>query len=307
MALEQYLKTFNSYLVERFGRRVARLTIDTGIPCPWMKCSFCRHDTFVPFGTVNMSVAGWEKIAAEAMTRLEKRYDTNLFFAYFQNGTSTYGDRELLSAMYAAATRIPGVVGLIISTRPDHITTEIVETILQSIPDGMNEVWIELGLQSVFDTSLTLLNRGHNAADYFKALDIIYNNGKGKIRVAPHLILGIPGETEEEMAASARKAVAHVVVGAVKLHHLQVYHNTPLADLYAKHPFPLLSADQYIAAVARILTGMPAHIVFFRLFATSPHRYLIGPNWNLSTQEILEKLEEYCKKHTIKQAMEARI
>ena len=145
------------------------------------------------------------------------------------------------------------------------------------------------------------INRGHDAACYFKAVENVENFGKGKIKVAPHIILGLPGETREDMLSTVLQSTQSPVVKGLKLHHLQIHNCTPLEKIYAKNLFPLLSVEEYIAIAADIVAKLPEDKVLFRLFTTAPAEYLIAPRWNLGTQEALRKFEEYLDKNHIVQ------
>ena len=299
--LDDKIFTFNSYMKRKFGGRVARISLNTGFECPWNKCIFCRKESFSPNVSVDMSKENRFEMLKKSMTFLKNRYGNKFFAAYFQSGTSTFGDKEILAKMYREAASIEGVVAMIFSTRPDYLGREEIDMILDSAPENIGEIWIELGLQSTNDNSLKWINRGHDAACYFKAVENIENFGKGKIKVAPHIILGLPGETGEDMLSTVLQSTQSPVVKGLKLHHLQIHNCTPLEKIYAKNPFPLLSVEEYIAIAADIVAKLPEDKVLFRLFTTAPAEYLIAPRWNLGTQEALRKFEEYLDKNHIVQ------
>ena len=134
-----YYFSYNEYLRQRFGERVVRLSFDTGYPCPWGKCIFCNHDTFVPYGNVVLTSDNYREKLAQTVKFMYKRYKARLFIAYFQNNTSTYGDIEVLRKMYKLALERDDVVGLVVSTRPDYIYPEIIDVILDIDNDSFLE------------------------------------------------------------------------------------------------------------------------------------------------------------------------
>ena len=303
LKLDQRIFTFNRYMKEKFGGRVARISFDTGYSCPWGKCVFCRNDSFSPDVSVNMQRDNWRETLDKSMTFLKNRYNNKFFAAYFQSGTSTFGPVEEIKTFYQTASSIEGVVAFIVSTRPDHIDEEKIKMILESVPEHIDEIWIELGLQSAKEESLKWIDRGHSAGDYFKAVEIIEKFGKGRIKIAPHIILGIPGETVEDMIYTVIKSIENPVVKGLKLHHLQIHRGTMLEKMYESEQFPLLSADDYIKITGEIIAVVPDDKVFFRLFTTTPAKYLIAPVWNLGTQEAIQKLEEYLNINRINQGI----
>ncbi len=301
MSLDRYVLTFNRYLRERFGDRVARVSFETGRPCPWGRCIFCDNRVFVPRGAVVPGRRGWRNQFEIQKKKMVQRYGAHKVLAYFQSGTATAGDPERLGWQYGLAARQDEVVGLIVSTRPDYVTEEIVEIIRRAAPRDDFDVWIELGLQSAHESSLRWLNRGHDAAAYARAVETIGRVGEGRVKVAAHLIFGIPGESPEMVRESVAFAVRHPVVCGIKIHHLQVYRGTPLAEEYARAPFELPDEDAHIALVGSVIRALPPRVVVMRFFAEAPDAYLVAPQWISGRQELLQKLEAYCETHKIHQ------
>lgn len=263
-----------------------------GKPCPWSGCTFCNHDSFIPFGSLNVDDESFSEEYVKVRSRMGRRYNADKFFAYFQSGTSTCGHPEDLRRHFSKACALPGIVGLVVSTRPDYIDRERIEVILDAARD-LDEVWIELGLQSVHDSSLALLNRGHDSESYFSAVDLIGKMGCGKIKVAPHVILGVPGETEEMMLETVVKSIEPEVVKGIKFHHLQVHNGTALAKSYRQEPFELFSSEGYMRTVAKCISSLPSDITVLRLVTTSPGTYLLAPKWNITMQNYLLMFEKY--------------
>jgi len=291
--LDERILTFNRYMKEKFGGRVARISFDTGFECPWGKCVYCRNDSFSPIVSANFSRDNWSETLDKSMAFLKNRYKNEYFAAYFQSGTSTYGPHEKLGEYYRKAASIEGVVSFILSTRPDYLGEDEIKLILDSMPENIEEIWIELGMQSVHDNSLKWMNRGHNAEAYFEAIERIGKYAGSRIKVAPHIILGIPGEDTDDMVETVQKSIENHIVKGVKLHHLQIHRGTELEKMFNEKPFTLLDERQYIELVAQIISVIPEDKVVFRLFTTSPDEYLIAPKWHLRTQDALQKLEDY--------------
>jgi hypothetical protein len=262
---------------------------------------FCDNAAFVPKTTIIPGRRGWEQRLNDQKKRMVSRYGAHRFLVYFQSGTSTYGDGESLSRVYSLAARQERAAGMIISTRPDYVSDEIVTRILEAVPASMDEIWIELGLQSAHERSLEFLGRGHDVAAYDTAVETIHRVGAGRIKVAAHLIVGIPGETAADAAETARYATRHPAVQGIKIHHLQVHRGTPLAERYRLEPFALPDEDAYIVILGGMIRILPPRIVVMRFFTTTQSDRLIAPQWESSTAELLKKLEEYCEKNTITQ------
>lgn len=301
--MKSRVNTFNSYLKDKFGVRVVRISFDTGIACPWNSCVFCDHRSFIPFNSVIVGKEGWRENFLTVKDYMSRRYESDSFLAYFQSSTSTFGPIDLLKKQYYEASHLSGIAGLIISTRPDYINLDIIEAILSSVPEGMDEIWIELGLQSIHERSLLFLDRGHTVKDYFEAIEVIEKYGAGKIKVAPHLILGIPGETTYDFYETVKRSIEPAVVKGLKIHHLQVHKGTKLEELYNERKIPVLTEDEYIMIMAGAIKRVPKDKVLFRLFTTSPSEYLVAPKWGRKGQELLKKLEEYLKNNNIEQGM----
>lgn len=301
--LEKFVYTANRYMKERFGNRVVRLSFDIGEPCPWGKCSFCDHSSFLPPGSIVPFSDGWKEQYLRSTKFLSDRYKTKDFIAYFQSGTSTAGDPKQLEELYKGAISLPGIRGLTLSTRPDYISKEIIEVILRVAPDDF-DIWLELGLQSTDEKTLKNIKRGHTLKEYREAIKCIENHGKDRIKVLPHLILGLPGEDEKMMKETLKQSLEHPLVRGVKLHHLQLYHNTEMKKEYLKTSFPLFEEDEYIELLARIIAHTPKDIVIMRLFSTATNDVLFAPVWHSVKPILLNKLESYLSKYKITQGME---
>ena len=221
MSLSEYVHTFGQAMVERYGQRVHKLAIDAGFTCPNRDgskgsggCTFCNNHSFSPHRQQTVDVAA----QIEAGRRvIAKRTRARRFIAYFQAYTNTYDDPEALRRLYDQALAEPDVVGLAIGTRPDCVPPPVLDLLACYRMRG-HEVWLELGLQSAFDSTLALVNRGHGYAEYRAAVRAARARG---IPVCTHLIVGLPGETAEHARVSLERVLEEGVDG-LKLHPLHV-------------------------------------------------------------------------------------
>lgn len=283
--------TFNEHLRRIFGEKVIKVSLDAGLTCPNRDGSISRG------GCVFCSVRGSGDFAGDrrlsineqfvqVRQRTLKKWPRAKYLAYFQSFTGTYGPVAYLKKVYKEALAQEGVVGLAISTRPDCLTDEIL-----AVLDELNRktyLWLELGLQSVHDRTLEWINRGHDYACFLQALEKLRERN---IRVCVHVILGLPCETSEDMLVTAR-TVGNLPVQGIKLHSLHILRGTPLAELYERERFSLMTAEQYISLVADILEILPENIIIHRLMGDGPARDVIAPDWTRKKWEVLNGIDK---------------
>jgi len=286
----QYFNSFNAFMRKRFGGRTAKISLDLGVPCPHRLqhppgCIYCRPHIIMP---EQQSRAG--DITAQLNRGIEqvgRRYDCERFIAYFQNETNTAGETGWLTEQFKLAADNEKVVGLIISTRPDCIDEILLDRmaeIAQSKP-----LWLELGLQSTHDQTLQRINRGHSLADFERALAMANIRG---LPVGVHMILGLPGETPAMMAQSFTRLAA-IPIDSLKIHHMQVYADTKLEQMWRTAEFKLIDdIGDYIPLVADLLELLPWRIRIQRIVADSPQKVLLAPKWNLNKNIIIKMLED---------------
>jgi hypothetical protein len=281
---------FGTYMKNRFGSAVYKVSVDAGFACPnrdgtigTSGCIFCNNESFRP-NSCNPSLTVSEQIS-NGISFIRRRYKAEKFLAYFQPYTNTYASVDKLESLYTEALANPEVIGLAIGTRPDMVDDRKIG-LIQSLAEKYF-VLIEYGMQSIYDKSLQFINRGHDYRTFLSALEM---TGKRNILIGAHIILGFPTETREEMLAMADE-LSHLPVDFLKIHHLQVIKNTPLAALYHENPFPVFSYDEYIDFVTEFLERLSARIVLQRLFAASPGDLLIAPKWQRSGQETIRDIE----------------
>jgi radical SAM protein (TIGR01212 family) len=181
----------------------------------------------------------------------------------------------------------PACRGIILSTRPDMLSREVLAGIARRVQDLSKDCLIELGLQSIHSRSLRLLNRGHGYSDFLRAYHRIREYSG--IEVGAHLILGIPGESEEMMLASIQQVCA-LGVEALKLHHLQVVRGTRLEHIYRREDLSLFTRNGYLNFLLKALPRIPREVVIHRLWATTHPQFLVAPRWDVLAADLSKEL-----------------
>jgi len=266
------------FLQQRFGHRVHKVSVDAGFTCPNVDgtvavggCTFCDNRSFSPSRRLpRQGIAGQIQ---EGIARLRRRYGCDHFLAYFQPATNTYAAVDKLQRVYREALRQPGVLGLVIGTRPDCVPEEVLR-LLEELAQGVY-VSVEYGLQTIHDRSLDWMNRGHHYDAFLDAIE--RSRGRG-FEIGAHVILGLPGESHADMMATAQE-LARLRLDSVKLHHLYVVHNTRLADEVAAGKVQLLGRDEFVRTLIDFLERLPPETVVERLSGDAPPEFLIGPDW----------------------------
>jgi len=290
--MEKRYRDLNTYFREMFGHRVHKITIDAGMTCPnrdgTLSTGGCIYCNAKGSGTGAFGAGKSIREQLEsAKEKVARRFKAKKFIAYFQSFTNTYAPIETLRALYEEALAVPGVAGLAIGTRPDCISPQIVD-LLAGYTDE-NLIWIEYGLQSAHDVTLNLINRGHDAAAFTRA--VAATRGRG-INICAHVILGLPGETRKQMLATARFLADQDIQG-VKLHLLYVIRGTWLETLYKTGDYKCLEQKAYVEIVCEFLERLPADMVIQRLTGDPHPRELVAPQWSLQKKETLDKINAY--------------
>jgi hypothetical protein len=276
--LPHVVNTFGQDLKRRYGARVHKLAINAGFTCPNRDgskgrggCTFCNNVSFSPNARQHPDVAA--QIAAGRAV-LARRTGAKRFIAYFQAYTNTYADVRSLKRLYDAALAEADVIGLSVGTRPDCVP-DVVLDLLLSYQDQGREVWLELGLQSAFDTTLERVNRGHGFAEYRHAVRRARSRG---LKVCTHLIVGLPGEGPSHAAGSLDRVLNQGVDG-LKLHPLHVVKGTRLANTWRRGGYQPWSLSDYLTTAADLVEQTPPEVVFHRLTATASSDILLAPDW----------------------------
>ncbi len=282
--------TFNEHLRNKFETKIFKVSLDAGFTCP------NRDGTLGTSGCIYCSERGSGDFAGDKRTsipdqfkqvkeRMEKKWPKAQYIAYFQAYTNTYAPLERLREVYEEALAEDNVVGLSISTRPDCLPEDVLNYL-----EELNQrtyLWVELGLQSSHDRTMEWIGRGHNYAQFLKGFQQLHSRG---IRFCAHIILGLPGETKAEMMETAQ-AVAQMPIQGIKIHLLHVLRETPLATLYQREPFALMTKEDYVSLVVDILEILPPEMVIHRLTGDGPPDDLIGPLWSRKKWEVLNAID----------------
>ncbi|MEA3641534.1 MAG: TIGR01212 family radical SAM protein [Lamprobacter sp.] len=304
MTLADRVNTFGVDLVRRYGRRVHKLAIHAGFTCPNRDgskgrggCSFCNNISFSPNAdsrtahqVASTTRSAPERSVAEQIEAgrrvLRKRTGAKRFFAYFQAYTNTYDDIARLSALYRQALDEPDVIGLSVGTRPDCVPDAVLDLLAGYRAEGY-EIWLELGLQSAFDSTLARVNRGHSFADYRRTVRAARLRG---IPVCTHLIIGLPGEGRDAALETLARVVALGTDG-LKLHPLHVVRHTLLAHQWSRGGYQPLAMDDYIEIAADLIERTPHDVLYHRVTGTAQREILLAPEWCSKKWIVLNGIE----------------
>jgi len=283
---------FSQLLKERFGCKVYKLPIDAGFTCPnrdgkigYGGCTYCYNPSFSPSPLKEKSSIPLQ--IKYRKTLVKRKSKVNKFLVYFQSYTNTYAKVKVLKRLYDGALQDEDVIGLCIGTRPDCVPDEVLDLIESYVQD--HHIWIEYGLQSIHDKTLLRIKRGHNFAQFE---DAVKRTQGRNILICVHIILGLPGETKEDILKTAR-ALARMGIDGIKLHHLQVIKNTKLATDFQRGEFKVLSLEEYIKLVCDVLELLPARITIQRLVGeVLQDEMLVVPRWNLNKHRILSAIDQ---------------
>jgi len=287
---------FSSYFKKKFSERVQKVSIDAGFTCPNRDgtkglggCTYCNNKTFKPtYTNLNNSVTNQIQ---DGVDFFSKKYKAMKFLAYFQAYTNTYAPFDNLKKLYEEALQHPKIIGLVISTRPDTVSAELLDYLAELSKKVY--VMVEFGLESHLDKSLQLINRGHTFNDSVWALE---ETAKRGINNCAHMILGLPGETREDMLEQA-KVISKLPFKNLKLHQLQIHKGTLLEKQYLKNPekFNLFTSENYIELVVDYLELLNPEIIVERFISEAPPEMLIAPKWGLKNFEFVAKVEKRLK------------
>lgn len=287
-------RDLNTYFRSLFGRRVHKVSIDAGLSCP------NRDGSLSTGGCIYCNAAGsgtgaharglsiTEQIEANK-ARIARRFKTDTLLAYFQSFTNTYAPLDRLQAMFDEALAVDGVVGLAIGTRPDCVDAPVLALIEDYAQRHL--VWMEYGLQSANDRTLARINRGHDFACFVRAVEATHHR---RINICAHVILGLPGETRDDMLATA-DAVADLAIDGVKLHLLYVVKGTPLERLYREGRYHCLTQHDYADLVCAFIERLPATMIIQRLTGDPHPDELVAPRWSLRKRETLDLIHRVFK------------
>jgi hypothetical protein len=293
-----------SYWRNRFGGRVYKLPIDAGFTCPNRDgavaaggCIYCdgrgsRLRQAGPLPPVSEQIA-----QGKAYYRKHRR--AGRFIAYFQTFTNTYGPLDHLKRLYDEAMAQEDVIGLSVGTRPDCVPDPVIR-LLEGYAQKQH-VWLEFGLQSMHDRTLNLINRGHSRAIFVDAVQRVA--GK-RIQICAHIIVGLPGESREEILQTARFLAALPIQG-IKIHALLVLRGTALGKQYEDGRIALMTRDEYVHTVCDILEILPPEMVIQRLTADGYHDIFLAPQWAVNKMEVLNAIDRELERRDTHQGYNA--
>lgn len=289
LANEKPWNDINGYLREKFGFKTVKLSLDGGFTCPNRDgsigvsgCAFCPGDGSGGFaGDRNQSIAA--QIQSQKKL-LSQKWPNAVYIAYFQNFTGTYADAGTLWSRYTSVLTDPSIVGIAIATRPDCLGPEVLEVL--SRLSTRTFLWIEMGLQTVHDTTARRFGRGYSTEVFYEACD---NLRKHNVPFVVHLINGLPGETAEMMRFSA-KAVGAVSPWGIKLHLLHVLKGTALAEQWQNGDYVPMGKADYVNLVCDQLGLIPPETLIHRITGDGPRVSLLAPDWSLNKKSTLNAI-----------------
>ena len=288
---------FPTFLKRYFDCKVQKISLNAGFTCPnrdgtvgYGGCTYCNNQTFNP------EYCRTEKSVTEQLEEGKRffahKYPEMKYLAYFQAYTNTYGGLEELKRKYEEALAVDGVVGLVIGTRPDCMPDSLLDYL-----DGLNRrtfLLVEYGIESTLDRTLRCINRGHT---WQTTVDAVNRTAARGILTGGHVILGLPGETEDDMLRQAAD-ISSLPLSTLKLHQLQLIRGTRMAHEYEEAPadFHLYEdVDSYIGLVIGYIQRLRPDLVLERFVSQSPKSLLIAPDWGLKNYEFNHRLQKRMK------------
>ncbi|MFV0481494.1 MAG: TIGR01212 family radical SAM protein [Campylobacteraceae bacterium] len=296
----QEILTIGRYFRRKYDTNVFKVPISiSGFTCPNIDgtvakggCIYCENESFSPNLTkamnrfklnpqvkenpfIDAQLNQLEEQYTKTKIKLAKKHNAKKFIVYFQSFTNTYAPFSTLKALYDKAFALPDMIGISIGTRSDSINEEILSYLKEKSEKENKEVWIEYGVQSIYDETLKLINRGHG---FENAKEWILKTKEYGLNVCAHVIFGLPNETQEMMLNSF-KAVCDIRVNSIKIHPLYITKHTRLASLYKKGEFVPMSEEFYLDTLVKAVKMMPKDIVLQRITAGVPDDTLLSPSW----------------------------
>lgn len=289
--------TWNTALREQFDAKIFKVPIDGGFDCPNRDgtvahggCTFCSVS-----GSGDMIVAPSDPLPVQFRKEIDQMHGkwpgTTQYIVYFQNFTNTHAPIEVIKHRFEQVVNEEGVIGLSIGTRPDCLPDEVVEYLAE-----LNKrlyLWVELGLQTTYESTSDLINRAH---DYQTYLDGVAKLRKHNINVCAHLINGLPGESYDMMMENVRRTVADSDIQGIKLHLLHLMTNTRMEKDYLAGRLQLLTQHDYTQLICDQLEIIPPDIIIHRLTGDAPRDTIIGPMWSLKKWEVLNGFDTELKR-----------
>ncbi len=287
-------KDFGTWIRQRFPFKVQKISVNAGFSCPNRDgrigtggCVYCDNRTFNPAYCTNQpSITEQLRVGKQFFAR---KYPDMKYLAYFQAYTNTYAPIDQLKSLYEEALAVEDVVGLVIATRPDCVSDELLDY-LEKL-NHQTFLLMEYGIESANDETLRRIHRGHDFACSRRAVEKTHERG---ILVGGHVILGLPGEGREECLRQA-PIISSLPLDILKMHQLQVIRNTPLAMEYANNPFHVFSLDEYVDLVVDYISLLRDDLVLERFVSQSPPDMVIAPKWGIKNHEFTALVKKKIK------------
>ena len=295
-----YYYDYGTWIRHRFPFRVQKISIDAGFTCPNRDgrlstggCIYCDNRTFNPAYCQRKDSITQQLEAGKQF--FARKYPEMKYLAYFQAYTNTYASISHLRELYEEALSVKDIVGIVIGTRPDCISDELLDYL-----EDLNRrtfLIVEYGVESANDDTLRRINRGHSFAQSRLAIEKTHQRG---ILTGAHIILGLPGEDAQENLRQA-PLISSLPIDILKIHQMQIIRDTRLADEFEREPFHIYSVNEYIELIANYIQRLRKDLVLERFVSQSPKKLLIAPQWGLKNHEFTDLLNNYLKNHQIHQ------
>lgn len=289
--------SINKYLKEQFGSKVVKLSLDGGFTCPnrdgskgYGGCIFCSSEGS---GELASDIPQQMELLSEKWPNVDK------YLAYFQSHTSTYAPVEQLRKQYYQALEKENVVGIVIATRPDCLGDDVLELL-----DEINQkhfLWVEMGLQTIHEDTASLINRCYTLDVYDKAVE---NLNRLNIKYVTHLILGLPGETREDMINSVKYVCKNDIFG-IKIHMLNVVKGSQMETMFPNY-CSFDNPEEYVEFVCDLLEIIPENVTIHRMTGDVPRHLLISPEWSYKKRTILNGITHELKRRNSHQGSKVK-
>ena len=297
------MRRLSDYCKEKFGTKVYRLALSSGATCPNRDgkvgtggCSFCSEKGSGEFA---IDVMDLDLQIERAKALISKKFPNSIntaerkYIAYFQSFSNTYGDTKRLIGLFERAINKDEVVALSIATRPDCFSEEMLNSLERL--NKIKPVWIELGLQTINENTARAFNRGYALDVFEKTYDELK---KRNFEVIVHMILGLPGESEEDMYATV-KYLSKKNIDGIKIHGLHILKGTRLASDYEKHPFKIMSLEEYTRILINCLNLLQKDTVVHRMTGDGDKKILIEPQWSADKKRVLNYINKKIKEELL--------
>ncbi len=288
-------------LKRQFGQKIYKVSLDGGMSCPNRDgtvgtggCTFCSQGGSGEFAVGRTGYPDvWEQIE-QAKTRVHRKISgEGKYIAYFQSYTNTYAPVDYLRTLFERAITHPDIVALSVGTRPDCLGDEVV-ALLKEL-NRQKPVWVELGLQTIHEKTAERIHRGYRLEVFEDAYRRLKEAG---LTVVVHVILGLPGETKEEMLETV-DYLGKIPVDGIKLQLLHILKGSQMAAEYEKNPFSLMELEEYLDLILTCVARLPQSVVIHRLSGDGAKALLIGPAWSANKKLVLNRMMQKFRENGI--------